>query len=233
MVKVILVHGMNGTARSWHRLPAMLSDTGYDTQALDLPGHDKRTSFLEILLGGNGQHDPGVTMADYVQAVAQAFPSGSERNVVLIGHSMGGAVISHVARAYPDRVAQLIYVAAMLPDTGQSIRSILAAIKAMNVPITQTLEDFSPHIHKMQLVRQPTRPLSEVFIRASEFDALPRGYVLCESDDVIPAELQSRMIDAYASAGAKTHRIDVPLSHFPQFDDPKMLFKCIKDLLRA
>ncbi|MEX0308391.1 MAG: alpha/beta fold hydrolase [Ruegeria sp.] len=231
MVKVILVHGMNGTADSWYKLPAMLLDAGYETQALDLPGHDKTTSFLEIFLGGNGQHDPGVKMQDYVQSVASAFPVGSDRDVVLIGHSMGGAVISHVAKAFPSRIAQLIYVAAMLPDTGQSVSSIVEMIQSMNVPFIRTLGDFSPHFLKMRLVRQPTGPLSEVFSRTPDFDALPRGYVLCEEDDVIPARLQKRMIDAYATAPVATVQRDLPLSHFPQFDDPQALFAAIRSFL--
>jgi pimeloyl-ACP methyl ester carboxylesterase len=45
------------------------------------------------------------------------------RNVVLIGHSYGGMVATGVADRAPERVAQIIYLDAFVPEDGQSLAS--------------------------------------------------------------------------------------------------------------
>lgn len=233
MTKIIFVHGMNGTSESWSTVPELLKAAGYDVGNVDLPGHHKPLSWFAILLGDTGRYKSGLSMDDYVDAIVAEFPKENERNVVLVGHSMGGAVISHVAQRYPERIAQVIYVAAMLPDTGDSPASIIEEIKKENVPKWKTVEDFRPHFQKLHLVYEPEEPLLAVFSRTPAFDALPRGYVLCQDDDVVPAALQQRMLDDYDGASTKTEVVRLPRSHFPQYVNPKELFGTIKTMLVA
>jgi pimeloyl-ACP methyl ester carboxylesterase len=43
------------------------------------------------------------------------------RDVVLVGHSYGGAVARHVADQLPDRIRSLVYLDAFVPDNGKSL----------------------------------------------------------------------------------------------------------------
>src|SRR5690606_928126 len=43
------------------------------------------------------------------------------RDLILIGHSYGGMVATHVAAAVPERVRQLVYLDAFAPRSGQSL----------------------------------------------------------------------------------------------------------------
>src|SRR5690606_28454612 len=71
----------------------------------DLPGH-----------GENPRPDADVTLAAYAEAVLDAVEKAGQP-AILLGHSMGGAVISAAAERGPERIGGLIYLAAfLLPD---------------------------------------------------------------------------------------------------------------------
>ncbi len=52
-----------------------------------------------------------------------------EPGTVLVGHSMGGAVITMVADAAPERIERLVYVAAFLAEDGKSIIELAGAVE--------------------------------------------------------------------------------------------------------
>jgi pimeloyl-ACP methyl ester carboxylesterase len=88
-----LVHGGFHGAWCWDRLIPRLEARGHDAVAMDLPSDD-----------------PDATLADYVAAVVDAL-APVPAPVVLVGHSMGGLVIPHVARQRP--VSRLVFICAM------------------------------------------------------------------------------------------------------------------------
>ena len=81
--------------------------------APDLPGMGvDKTPLTEITLEG---------WARYIaEIVAQ-----QDEQVVLVGHSRAGVVISQAAEYIPDRIAGLVYLAAFLVPNGQSMRSTM------------------------------------------------------------------------------------------------------------
>lgn len=226
MTTVLFIHGMNGTAENWSDIPARLLDHVDRAEAVQLPGHDQPMGILDVL--GSATYSSGLSMDDYIAAVADKFPTGADKDVILVGHSMGGAVISHVAAMHPDRVAGLIYMAAMLPADGQSAVEILAWIKSSGlVKPGAFLGDFLPHINELHAVRQPEEPMSEPFSFSTAFEALPRAFIRCTEDDVIPIPIQDEMLGRYNG----TKIVTLNLSHFPQFDDPDELASTIQGLL--
>jgi pimeloyl-ACP methyl ester carboxylesterase len=95
---IVLVHGAFADASSW---------TG-EVQALQARGYP-------VIAPANPLR--GLTSdSDYIRSVLQTVPGP----VVLVGHSYGGAVITNAARGASNVVA-LVYVAAFIPDAGQSI----------------------------------------------------------------------------------------------------------------
>src|SRR5450755_4433505 len=77
---IILVHGAWFDARCWESLTPLLKAKGREVIAVNLPGHGTDTpSFATI------------TLQSYVNAVKGAI--GDRKNVILVGHSMGGIVI--------------------------------------------------------------------------------------------------------------------------------------------
>src|SRR5690242_20353457 len=93
----------------WHKVAALLEQAGHKVTAPDLPAHgDDKTSVSEASLQA------------YTDKIVQAVDAQTEP-VILVGHSMGGTVISQVAEAQPDKVKTLVYLTAYLLPNGKSL----------------------------------------------------------------------------------------------------------------
>jgi pimeloyl-ACP methyl ester carboxylesterase len=101
---IVLVHGAWHGAWAWERVIPLLTSAGVTCIALDLPGHGVDGGPLGDLS----------TDVDRVREVLD----GVVGEVVLVGHSYGGAVITE-AGLHPA-VRHLVYVAAFALDAGES-----------------------------------------------------------------------------------------------------------------
>ena len=96
---VVLVHGYGGDKNSWLFVQEPLSRTR-TVHAIDLPGHG--TSGKDV---GDGSLD---TLAATVLGFLDVVGAGRAH---LVGHSLGGAVVTAAAAAAPDKVSALTLVA--------------------------------------------------------------------------------------------------------------------------
>jgi pimeloyl-ACP methyl ester carboxylesterase len=108
----VLVHGAFQDRRAWDEIVPRLQAQGHKVIAADLPGRV------------NGAVPPEQATLDgyrdYVVKLIEAEPGP----VVLVGHSFGGFTISAVADKIPQRIRTLVYVAAYLPVSGESMAKI-------------------------------------------------------------------------------------------------------------
>ena len=118
MKTFILIHGAWLNAGIWDRISLRLRDAGHEVLTPQLPGN-----------GQDATPPSQVNLQTYVDAIATLL---SEReDVVLVGHSMAGIIVSNVAETMPERIAHLFYLAAfMLPD-GASVVSFQEAQRAL------------------------------------------------------------------------------------------------------
>ena len=108
---IVLVHGAWSDSSAWQKVTPELKSKGFNVVAVSLPGHGKdKTAF------------PSITLKSYVDAVKGAI--GDQKNIILVGHSMAGVVISQVAEDMPGSIKKLIYLSAYLPVSGQSLLDI-------------------------------------------------------------------------------------------------------------
>lgn len=108
---IVLVHGAWADASAWHGVTPLLQEKGYSVIEVNLPGHGKdETSFATI------------TLQSYVDAVKKAI--GSKKDIILVGHSMAGLVISQTAESIPGQIKKLIYLSAFLPRNGESLLTL-------------------------------------------------------------------------------------------------------------
>lgn len=103
-MRFLLVHGGLHGAWCWERLIPALNALGHEAEALDLPGHGDRV-------------EEKATLDSYRDAVVARLQPGD----IIVGHSMGGHVISLAADAVPDQVGSLIYLSAGVPIEGKSM----------------------------------------------------------------------------------------------------------------
>jgi pimeloyl-ACP methyl ester carboxylesterase len=107
----VLVHGSWMGAWAWQRVLPLLEAGGARATAIDLPGYGQDTTpIAEITLGA---------YTDKVLAAVDAVPGP----VLLVGHSMGGIVVSAAAEQRPGKLAAAVYVAAYMLPSGESVFS--------------------------------------------------------------------------------------------------------------
>lgn len=117
---VILVHGAWHGGWCWAALQTELDRRGVPSLAPDLPGHGASGEPLGDLYGD----------ADAIAALAQRLA----RPVVLVGHSYGGMVITQAA-TQADNVTELVFVAAFVPDAGDSLMGLLGSFEQRRVAL--------------------------------------------------------------------------------------------------
>ena len=85
MSSFVLVHGAWHGAWCWEKVVPLLAARGHAVRAIDLPGH------------GRDPKPPGaVTWDDYMDRMREAIEASGEPPI-LVGHSLGGAVITGAA----------------------------------------------------------------------------------------------------------------------------------------
>ena len=113
---IILVPGLWLDGSSWDDVVPLLQQAGARTHALTLPGMQADT------------HRADVTLDDHVKAVVAVIDSVDPAGqVVLVGHSAGGAIAYAAVDARPDRVQRVIYVGGFPVADGSSLAPDFAA----------------------------------------------------------------------------------------------------------
>ena len=111
----VLVHGAWNAAWVWSDVVADLEAQGADVTTVELPGHgDDATPVAEV------------SLESYVAEVTEAIEALGHP-VVLVGHSLGGIVITQAAEDVPDQIDKLVYVTAFVPKNGQSLFDLATA----------------------------------------------------------------------------------------------------------
>lgn len=109
--RVILVHGTPGSAGGWSEL-LLDPPPGLELVALDRPG-----------FGRSGPEGAVTSLAAQAAAVAGLLPADG-RGAVLVGHSLGGAIVARVAAEHPQQALALVLVAASLDPALEQIHPL-------------------------------------------------------------------------------------------------------------
>lgn len=115
MATVVLVHGGWASGVVWRQLAPRLRKAGHEVYAPTLTGIGERKHLL----------NRKINLDTHIQDVIGVIDDEDLSDIVLVGHSYGGMVISGVADRVPERVASLVYLDAFVPENGQSLFSAL------------------------------------------------------------------------------------------------------------
>lgn len=110
MANVVLVHGAWHGGWCWRRVLPGLRAAGHAVHALTLTGLGERAHLLS----------PRIDLATHVQDVVALIEAEELDDVVLVGHSYAGMVITGATDRLPDRIGRLVYLDAVLPEPGES-----------------------------------------------------------------------------------------------------------------
>jgi len=111
----VIVHGAWGGGWAFRRVEELLRARGHNVYRPTLTGLGERSH-----LAG-----PHVGLATHVEDVVNVLLFEDLRDVVLVGHSYGGMVITGVADRVPERVRSLVFLDALVPNDGESVLAAL------------------------------------------------------------------------------------------------------------
>ena len=195
MGTVVIVHGAWGGAWDWRETADSLEAMGYETHRVTLTGLGERNHLLS----------PEVDLTTHVTDVANVLRWEELEDVILVGHSYGGMVITGVAEVVPDRIRRLVYFDAFVPRDGECAMSIGrdqgpealcsrdAADRAMDnavvngaippgwVPADAPIPRDVPHpvgtlVERIRLAGQPGHGLPAAYIITRETPGGPDGF---------------------------------------------------------
>jgi pimeloyl-ACP methyl ester carboxylesterase len=216
---VVLVHGAWANGSSWGRVVPLLQARGLDVVAV----HNPLSSFE----------------ADV--AATRRVIDDQKKDVILVGHSYGGAVITEAGNS--DKVRGLVYVAAFAPSRGQSINDIVGAAPQQPEWLKEIHSDangvltwsakgmaryFAPDIPagEAALLAATQAPLSggafNGQVTAAAFTHKPSWYVIADDDQIIPAVLQQVFAQTM-----KATTVHVASSHVPMLSQPQAVADAI------
>lgn len=221
---VVLVHGAFADGSSWNKVITLLQKQHTEVIAVQLPL---------------------TSLNDDVAATKRAI-ARAQGNVVLVGHSWGGTVISEAGN--DARVKSLVYVAAFAPDAGQSTADLAGSFPAppgsadiaktadgyLYLPTDAVRKDFAPDVKpgEQQTIAATQGPIKgDAFgekVTHAAWHTKPSWYVVSENDRMINPALERAM--------AKTIRAkttEVAASHVSMVSQPEAIARTIEQAVRS
>ena len=116
----VLVHGAWHGGWCWIKVTRLLTDAAHTVYTPTLTGLGERAHLAH----------KDVDLETHIQDIVAVLDTEELRNVVLVGHSYGGMVISGVAARAKARIERLVYLDAFVPDAGQSLLSMMPPERA-------------------------------------------------------------------------------------------------------
>jgi len=122
----VLVHGGWGGAHQFRHVRRVLRSHGHEVFTPSLTGIGERAHLV----------NPQIGLNTHVQDVVNAVLYEDLRDIVLVGFSYGGAVVTGTLDHIASRVRELVYVDAFVPSSGESCASLLgrAAPPILDLP---------------------------------------------------------------------------------------------------
>jgi pimeloyl-ACP methyl ester carboxylesterase len=223
----VLVHGAFQAPYAWQFVKTKLEAAGNKVVVVELPGH------------GQDQTAPKtISIKTYTDKVVSAI-TAIKGPVVLVGHSLGGAIITAVADSIPSHVEKLVYLAGFVPANNQSIFDLTSmdpnsqfgpalippadgvTVSIPNDKIMQVFaQDGNEQVNKLLMDNNRPEPISpqadKIFLKNPAFAAVPKYYIYTNQDHAITIDLQKKMV---AAAGIK-NVFAVESGHCPMLTKP-------------
>jgi pimeloyl-ACP methyl ester carboxylesterase len=204
MATFVLVHGSTFGGWCWKWTAGDLRAAGHAIYAPSLTGLGDRAHLL----------GPGVTLTTHIRDIADLLFYEDLHDVVLIGHSYGGMVITGVAEEAADRLARLVYLDAFLPEDGESCFSIMPGIRERWADTTTTLDGVpvklpfeadvlaqawgitDPILRDWVVARSSPMPLTTheepICLPANRAARLARSYIYCTRNGIAQPAIKAR-----------------------------------------
>lgn len=208
----VIVHGAWGGGWDWRTVDSLLTKDGYKVVRVTLTGLGERRHLSS----------PNVGLYTHIDDVVNKILWDDMKDVVLLGHSYGGMVITGVADRVPERIKRLIYLDAMLPDSGESVRSLQGADSAFITQLRRGDYTVPTWVQDTTVVPRDVPMSLKTFTDTLRLvnpagRKVPASYILTFEPQVNPDPFQ-RFADRAAKRGWPVFRM--PADHIPERTNP-------------
>ena len=178
MATFVLVHGGWAGGWQWREVASLLRAAGHEVFTPTLTGLGERVHLAS----------PDVGLDTHIQDILMVLEYEELRDVILVGYSYSGMVITGVAERAPERLAHLVYLDAYVPRDGESLLDMLGPDAAAF--IEQAAQAYGdgwriPH-DPPDAPRRTPHPLKTgqqpVSLTNPAAAALPRTFIYCTQD---------------------------------------------------
>ncbi|MBJ20894.1 MAG: alpha/beta hydrolase [bacterium] len=196
MTDFVLIHGGSHAGWCWDRVvPTLLGDPRVgQALAVDLCGHGTRLDALP---------QDEITIEHYVDSVVEDVEKASLSDVILVGHSLAGVSMPHVASRLAGQVRRLVYLSTTNPAVGSCVNDSMThplSPISRGVDLVQAfcsdLDEETAAWLVGNLGPQPPGVLEEPIGRVVPPAGIPSTYVLLEKDEVLPPDYQIEQAQA-------------------------------------
>ena len=217
---IVLVHGAFADGSSWGKIISILEKNGHTVTAVQIP--------LKSL-------------SDDVATAKRAIESQKD-DVILVGHSYGGAVITEAAAGNP-KVKGLVYVAAFAPDAGETLNGLNERFSSSPLG-TAVIPDSAGFLYidrtkfhdvfandlpedEAELLAATQKPLAAAIFgepaKAAAWKTIPSWYVVSTQDNAINPDLE-RFMAKRMNAQTK----EIKASHVGFISNPSEIARVIE-----
>ena len=235
MSKYVLVHGAWHTGKSLEPVAASIAAGGHK-------------AFTPTIRGNRPEDPKTVGLNEAIDSILAYLVENDLRDVLLVGHSYGGMVITGAADRVPGRIRRLIYWSAFVPNDGERVIDMIppsyvtlfnasAAERGdgsvvLPLPVWREafINDVDPDTARRaydSLNPHPLRTLTDrISLRTDPSDmVIPRSYISCTEDISLPHPYRwhprlSRKLGSF-------RLIEIPGSHEVCFSNPGRLARAI------
>ena len=208
----VIVHGAWGGGWDWRTVDSLLTKDGYKVVRITLTGLGERRHLAS----------PNVGLYTHIDDVVNKIVWDDMKDVILLGHSYGGMVITGVADRIPERIRRLIYLDAMLPDSGESVKILQGVDTAFITSVTRGAYTVPIWVQDTTVVPRDVPMSLKTFTDTLRLvnpagRKVPASYILTFEPQVNPDPFQ-RFADRAAKRGWPVFRMQA--DHIPERTNP-------------
>jgi len=224
---IVIVHGAWGGAWAWRKVDALLRDKGDNVYRPQLTGLGERVHLSR----------PDIGLSTHIEDVVNMILFEDLHDIILVGHSYGGMVITGVADRVPERINRLVYLDAMLPNDGESVMTIVGNhsdwLKSMIKGDYIVPAWVKPDQQPPKDVPQPLKTFTEpVVLKKDAARKLPETYIL-----TVDKGKEAKDDDFYAQSLRAKDRgwpvLQLTADHNAQWSAPEALVEMLDRIARG
>lgn len=229
---IMLVHGALLTSSVWAPVQSTLQNKNFNVITVDTPGRVK-----------DGIKPSEATLQAATTKICNVIKLQHAR-VLLVGHSQAGAIITQATQECPQKIAGLVYVAAVMPLSGEKTFDLLSEQDNHNFDISAPLDEKNglavPNPHSaikelfigdgvnndeatLAVANMVPEPIAlgndNLHYDTAVFNHIPKFYIKTTKDKIISPETQYK----YIQRQQLTHIYTLETGHSPFITQPTEL----------